>query len=58
MKRRQQAPKPLRGSLDGPSRTIIVEPVAEPEPEREIELEPVPPGKPEKVPVPPAKPAR
>jgi hypothetical protein len=58
MKRRQQAPKPLRGSLDGPSRTIIVEPVAEPMPEREIELEPAPPGEPEKVTAPPAKPTR
>jgi hypothetical protein len=44
--------------LDGPSRTIIVEPVAEPVPEREIELEPAPPGEPEKVTAPPAKPAR
>ena len=58
MKRRQQAPKPLRGSLDGPSRTIIVEPVAEPVPKREIERDPEPAGDPGKIPVQPAKPAR
>ncbi len=58
MKRRQQAPKPLVGSLDGPSRTIIVEPVAEPVPKREIERDPEPSGEPEKTATPPAKPAR
>ena len=57
----KKADRPLRGSLDGPSRTIIVEPMKQPLPKREIEQDPAPErerAKPERTPAPPAKPAR
>jgi hypothetical protein len=55
MRSTHSQPRPtrrLRGSLDGPSRTITVEPVEMPTPA------PAPEIRPERAPVPPSEPSR